>query len=83
MNRFTSSWMLRHPNPVDVRAEHISREGKTLKPAKGIVQPPFFFNHPCSSRPTASRTAMMRKRRRLPQKGKRADTQTHDGHEAD
>lgn len=43
MNRFTSSWMLRHPNPVDVSAEHITGEGQTLKPAKRIVQPPFFL----------------------------------------
>lgn len=40
MNRFTFL-DASTPNPVDVRAEHITEEGQTLKPAKRIVQPPF------------------------------------------
>lgn len=74
MNRFTSSWTLWHPNPVDVRAEHITGEGQTLKPAKGIVQP--FFLH-CSSCPTARTKARWWERGECSLRNGRGQTHRH------
>lgn len=76
MNKFTSSWMLRHPNPVDVRAEHITREGQTLKPAKGIVQPPFFLISPAHPIPP-------RERRHDDEKEAKALSEREEGRHAD